>query len=574
MNQFALNPTNLDISRSIFKRNSQHKTSLDAGYLVPIYIDAILPGDTVTLDMAEIIRGATPIAPVLDNSRLDVFWFFVPNRLVWDHWKQFMGENDSKAWTQTDVYQIPSISSKSTGIDSYGSSNAAVQSLADYFGIPIDSNGCAAWNYLNTFVDHGISVLPFRAYYQIWNDWFRDQNTQPAVLFSKGDVDTGFSFGGNTLAVDIGSKPGLYESTSIGLMKAAKTHDLFTSCLPGPQKGAAVQLPLGDYAPIVGKDDRAFSVDGIQFFKDTQAEIPAKNAALGTNSSGGLAFSGSSFTGSDIKFTNAVADLANATAATVSQIRLAFQTQKYLEKNARGGTRYIEWIKSHFGVTSPDARMQRSELLGETSININIDQVVSTTNNVSEGGSASNLLGTTGAFSKTAGKGSSFTKSFVEHGYLIGLAVIRHDHTYSQGIEKDWFKKDVLDLYDPVFANISEVAVKNQEIFIQKDNTNRSKNTQAFGFQEAWYEYRYKPSRCSGYLNPSSKQALTYWTYADDFSALPVLNDDFISETNAEITRTLAVGSTAPQYVCDFYFRANYARAMPVHSVPGLIDHH
>lgn len=573
MNQFVLNPTNLDLQRSIFKRNSQNKTSLTTGKLIPIYFDEILPGDTVTMDMAELIRGATPIAPVMDNAYCDIFWFFVPNRLVWSHWQQFMGENDTTAWTQTATYQVPTVSIESS-VEEW--SNTVVGSLYDYFGLPIKVNpegndGAPVWtNDDESFVDVGISVLPFRGYFKIFNDWFRDENNQPSVLFSIGDSDTGFMWKGNELFLDSSHTNG-----ECAVMPVAKKHDLFTSCLPAPQKGGSVLLPLGQMAPIRAAGAPVNDFGDQPKFANSQGGVSKSILGI-SDGTGKLGYMyngiGAQFTADNqVAKSNLYADLASATAATVNQLRLAFATQRYLEKLARGGSRYIETLKSQFGVTSPDARLQRSELLAQYTFAINQDQVVSTTNNITEGGEANNLLGTTGAYSKTAKSGSMFTKSFVEHGMLYGFAVIRTDHTYSQGIDKYWTKRDVLDFYTPSFANIGEVAVKEKEIYAKGTS---SADDAVFGYQEAWYEYRYKPNKVCGFMRPYVAGGLDYWTYADNFDVAPVLNDSFVQETDYQMVRTLAGGEEVPQFIADFFFKAKYSRVMPVHSIPGLIDHH
>lgn len=561
-NIFTLNPTSLDMKRSVFPRNYQHKTSFNLGQIIPIYCDPdILPGDTVSMDMAEVVRMTTPLAPIYDNMYMDVYFFFIPNRIVYSNWPQFCGENETGAWTNTSSHSIPVQDIGATG-DPIG-----VGSIGDYLGLPLKDADCRSGvGQLPNKVE--VSELPLRSYYKCYNDWFRDENSIAPVLYTIGDT-------ANT-AITYKDAP----------LKASRFHDLFSSCLPGPQKGGSVSIPLGTGAPVYG------SGEPLALIGRTSGAYPVAIANdAGTVAPGGIAnaniYNGSSTitvqsrealrvpTKAEVGSGNATmyADLSQATAATINALRIAFQVQKLLEKDARGGTRYIELCKAHFGTTSPDARLQRSEYLAGHRFRINVDQVLSTADS---GASGSSIVGQTGAYSKTVEGGSMFTKSFTEHGILLGLAVIRQDHTYSQGLEKYWTKRERFDWYYPVLANIGEVPVYKSELDVRAGTSaGVGEGSGVFGYQEAWYEYRFKQNRASGYLNPITKNSLNFWTLGDEYASVPGLNQTFLEEKPDFLDRALTVKSTTMhQFTADFYFKAKFARVMPVYSVPGLIDHH
>ncbi len=528
--------------RSRFERSCGHKTTFDTGQLIPIYVDEVLPGDTASLDIAHVTRMTTPIVPVMDNACMDIYAFFCPNRLLWDHWKEFCGENNSTHWEQPVQYEIPQIESPTNGFD--------VGSLADYMGIPTGVGGLS--------VNH----LPFRMYAKVFNDWFRDENLKDPIMFNTDETTlTGVNVDANydyVTYTQLGAKP----------VNAAKFHDYFTSALPEPQKGPDVFVPLGDSAPVVGS-----------------ADIPTGNT-LSTNMVGEklTATYAGSYNLAIINESNQVptpqssafglaADLSNATGATINQLRQAFAIQRFYEALARGGSRYTEFVRNIFGVVSPDARQQRSEFLGARRFQINMDQVLQTSST-----DAVTPQGNTAAFSCTVNADDLFTYSATEHGFIMILAVIRTSHTYQYGLEKMWNRKKFTDLYVPQFANLGEMPILNKEIYAQGSSvtdpvTGDVVDEEVFGYQEAWAEYRYKPNRVSGKLRSQASGSLDVWTYADKYTQLPMLSGAWIDETKDNLQRSLAV-QNEPQFVADFYFKSTWTRVMPVYSVPGLLDHH
>ena len=539
-----------DIQRSRFDRSSSVKTTFNVGDIIPFYVDEVLQGDTFDIKTSKVVRMQSLVTPIMDNIYLDTYFFFVPNRLTWEHWQEFNGENTQSAWIPTTEYQVPQLTAPSGGW--------SIGTIADYMGIP---TGVA---------NLSVNALPFRAYALIMDGWFRDQNLSDPLNIPVNDVTQSGSNGSNYITdIALGGMP----------FKAAKYHDYFTSCLPSPQKGPDVLLPLGSQAPVItlptsemnwpsspvpglalGNQKGSGGDYGISAMSGFNMNVSSQGNADGTFSP-----TASGMSGIGMIPLNLAADLSQATSSTINQLRLAFQVQKLYEKDARGGTRYIEILKSHFGVTSPDSRLQRPEYLGGNRIPININQVLQTSQ-TSDQSPQGNPVGQ----SLTTDTHRDFVKSFVEHGFVIGVMVARYDHTYQQGLERFWSRKDRFDYYWPVFANIGEQAVKNREIYAQGTET----DDEVFGYQEAWADYRYKPNRVSGEMRSAAPQSLDVWHLADDYESQPYLSDGWIREDKATVDRVLAVSSNnSAQLFCDIYINNRTTRPMPVYSIPGLIDH-
>nr|WNN13174.1 MAG: major capsid protein [Microvirus sp.] len=516
---------NVTIGRSKFNRSHVLKTTFDEGKLIPIFCDEVLPGDSFKLKVTTFTRMATPIFPVMDNLYLETFFFFVPMRLIWDNFQKFMGEQENPG-DSTD-YLIPTYTA-STG--------PAVGSLSDYFGIPTGINNIS------------FNILPHRAYWLIWNEWFRDENLQNSAPLFKGDAGKIWD-----------SSEAVNGFTEWDCAPRGKRYDYFTSCLPWPQKGPGVELPLGGTAPVYGLSDSG-GLNSHLLFKTNDGVLTYLAADGSTPNYNVVALPKSSSTSG--LSSNMVADLSSASAATINSLRQAFQLQRYYEKDARGGTRYIEKIKSHFGVTSPDARLQRPEYLGGHSDRININPVVQTSSTDS-----TSPQGNLSAFGVSGARYHGFSKSFVEHGYIIGLANVRADLTYQQGLNRMWSRKTVLDFYWPSFAHLGEQAVLNKEIYAQ----GTSKDDEVFGYQERYGDYRYKPSMITGKFRSTYAQSLDAWHFSQKFENLPTLSNQFIQD-NPPISRCLAVPSE-PHFLMDAFFNLKCVRPMPLFGTPGLIDH-
>lgn len=521
-----------DIPRSSFKRTHGHKSTFNAGYLVPFFADEVLPGDSFNLRANIFARLNTPIFPLMDNAYLDTFYFFIPNRLLWDNWQRFNGEQRNP--TDSTDFETPIVTVPAEGFTTH--------SIADYFGLPLGIGGLA-----------DIGAMWFRAYNLVYNEWFRDENLQDSV----------------PVPTDDGPDP----LSNYVLLRRGKRHDYFTSCLPWPQKGPGVELPLGGVAPIdytntsmrqlfIGGTGSLPSLPGNYMVPGVASPFPAP----GTTAPAGLVFptgqptAAAGYAGYAAPI-NVNLDAATATGLTINTFRQAFQLQRLLERDARGGTRYTEILRAHFGVVSPDARLQRPEYLGGSSSPVIINPVAQTAST-----DTTSPQGNLAAYGIVSGRGG-FSRAFVEHGIILGLLCVRADLTYQSGIDRKFTRRGRYDYYWPALAHLGEQAVLNKEIFAQGTTA----DDDVFGYQERFAEYRYFPSKITGKMRSSDPQSLDAWHLSQEFDGLPSLNEDFIQEA-PPISRVVAVPSE-PDFIFDSLIELTCARPMPVYGVPGLIDH-
>lgn len=546
-------------SRTRFNRDQTILTTFDAGKLIPFYVDEVLPGDTFNVDTTAIIRMTTPKYPVMDDAFIDFYYFYCPNRILWKNFKQFMGEVESKAWMPEKTYKVPEIVIEGKE----GSEKPLERCILDYMGIPTKIK--------NTF---RVNALPIRAYVMIWNEFFRDENVDNAAVWDDGDNDVTYSqsYNENSTGADKMDKE-LKEAITGGLcLPVNKFHDYFSSCLPYAQRGPAVTLPLEGNAPIrlgesdgtyidvntsmnmvVGSTQQSYRAGSLSYMKEynrpgekAQMEYTGTVGATGTVGDGGWMY----------------ADLGVVTATTINELRKAVAVQQYYEALARGGSRYREQVQALWNVVISDKTVQIPEYLGGGRYRVNINQIVQTSGQQTN---ADTPIGETGAMSVTPINESSFTKSFEEHGFVIGVCCVRHNHSYQQGLERFWSRTDRLDYYVPQFANIGEQPVKKKEIML----TGTTSDEETFGYQEAWADYRMKPNRVSGLMRSNATGTLDFWHYADNYSTVPTLSQEWMAEGKAEIARTLIV-QNEPQFFGAIRVANKTTRRMPLYSVPGL----
>lgn len=550
--------------RTKFDRSHVYKTTFDSGKLIPVFVDEVLPGDTTRMSVNYFARLATPVKPIMDNIYLDWFFFFVPNRLVWDHWQNFCFEQEDPD-DSTD-YVIPTVTATANSDNNY------VGSLWDYFGLPVNTPGNLT-----------VSALPFRAVYLIWNEWFRDENLQKSVKIQKGDTNEALDSSRSSDQPSWVFSSGTTLVAGLACPPRGKRHDYFTSALPWTQKGPGVSIGLAgtatlvDPSPVSGYfvQQSNNSLGAAQLSKDGGVhDVYTGSGTLQYQGGYSVSIAGHSINNSSVSTItaqpgsswlskSAYADLDSSSIFTINSLRTAFQMQKFYERLARGGSRYTEVLRSFFGVVSPDARLQRPEFLGSFTKMVNVNPIAQTsaTDNTSPQGNLS-------AYGVTASRFHGFTKSFVEHGYIIGFVCARADLTYQQGINKMWLRSTVYDFYWPTFAHLGEQAIELREIYAQgtKDDTT------VFGYQERYAEYRYKPSQITGKFRSSVVDGnLDVWHLSQYFSNAPTLNEEFITE-NPPIKRIVAV-QDEPEFLLDIGFRYTTVRPMPMFGTPGLVDH-
>ena len=563
------------VSRTRFKRDQNILTTFDSGKLIPFYVDEVLPGDTFNVSTAAIIRMTTPKYPVFDDAYIDFYYFYCPNRILWDNFKRFMGEADDAPWMPTKTYKVPSIkivNDKGGAVRPYPDAN----SILDYMGVPT--------NIIKTgeVGEVDVNALPVRAYVKIWNEFFRDQNVGNPAVFNTGDEDIEYAAGGGDESSINDEKHLKYAISGGYCLPVNKFHDYFTSCLPYPQRGPEVTIAQTGNAPVRAYTGSELSdrKTGTGFFNNeynngmvNHTYIAFTNEGtkftVNRNNNGNTAQTlGGEYielmTQGDADFLNTWlgTDLSTIEAATINQLRQAFAVQHYYEALARGGSRYREQVRALFGVSISDKTVQVPEYLGGGRYHVNMNQIVQTSGQETDNGTP---IGETGAMSVTPINESSFTKSFEEHGFVIGVMCVRHDHSYQQGLERFWSRSDRLDYYFPQFANIGEQPVKKKEIMA----TGQATDDETFGYQEAWADYRMKPNRVSGKMRSNAEGTLDFWHYADNYENVPTLSQEWMKEGKNEIARTLIV-QNEPQFFGAIRVMNNTTRCMPLYSVPGL----
>nr|DAL79119.1 MAG TPA: Major capsid protein [Microviridae sp.] len=547
--------------RSKFDRGHQLLTTINEGELVPIYMDEVLPGDTARIQLNGLIRMSTPIYPIMDNCYMDTYFFFVPARLLWEHFENMFGENDTNYWAENTEYSTPKCTIG-------GTSGLANGSIGDYFGLPTQVTNALE-----------VNALPARAYCKIYNEWFRDENLEAPLMLGYKKTDEGGTNADASIVTEnanaLDQTTNTNEATLYAMKpaRAGKFHDYFTSCLPSPLKNAEpVQLPMTGNAQIVWPQSAEEMANG-EIFQDGGANlnnIPInpnmKLSASKRNNKNGKALVtfGGQTNQNEINYTTMQADLSTVTAATINDLRQAIALQHIFESDARNGTRYREFLSGTWGVTSPDSRLQIPEYIGGQRIAINVNQVVQTSQTDTTTGQA---LGNTAAYSLTTCSKQMADYAATEYGYIIGLAVVRVEHSYQQGLGTKWTRGGRFTYYDPRLAALGEQPVYNREIYADGSE----KDSQIFGYQEAWADYRYKPSYVTGEMRSNYQTSLDAWHYADDYDKLPTLSAEWIQEGRENIDRTIAVTSAVShQFLCDFWFNETWFREMPIYSIPGI----
>lgn len=578
-NNFSLLPS-VNIQRSKFHRTQSVKFTFNVGEVIPFYVDEVLPGDTFQIKTSKMVRLQTPAVPFMDDLYLDTYYFFVPNRLVWDDWQKFQGENDASSWTPSTTYTVPFLMfpepndaivgdkfDNKVKINSSDNLYFCPNSVADYMGLPTAAQTISDPPDIATFPlplptnDAGsplcVNALPFRAYCKICNDWFRDENlSDPLFIDTSSSYGVGYWDSNNGLisasSINRTSVPPL-KSASLGgaPFMASKYHDYFTSALPSPQKGADVTIPIDNN-------------NGIPYY--VSLEQGGNQYYIIRDSSSGALTTSTNQTNA-LQFGNILAT--GGLNITINSLRLAFATQAQYERDARGGTRYTEIIRSNFGVVSPDARLQRSEYLGGNHIPINVNQVVQQSGGAGVTGS---FLGDTGAYSATTDTHGDFIQSFTEHGFVIGVCCVRYPHSYQQGIERFWLRHNRFDYYMPAFANLGEQPIYLQEIWPLNNSVWSESNSEYFGYQEAWADYRYKPNRVAGEMRSNIPNSLDFWHLADYYSDRPYLSNKWIREDKSNVDRVLTVSSkVSNQVLADFYIDNISTRPIPMYSIPATL---